>query len=491
MLHRFIMLALLAPAALCAQAPLEYAQRRADLVQKMPEGAMVILGAREPSRDYESFVQAPSFRYLTGFMEPDAALLLVRRGAELRMAVMFVQPRVPSREAWTGERVGVQGIQNRTGMVGRPSTDLFRVLDSLGNQGLVINVVGDVASIVPLPDQVRTADEQLIDRLKARDPKVRVALVNTVVEELRGRKSATEITLIRNAVDLTMRAFLEVIPAIHQGMNEFELEALIEYTFRRNGADGPAFASSVGSGPNSTTRHYTTNDRFFGVTDLVVMDVGASYKGYAADITRTVPVSGVFSPEQKDIYQLVRAAQTAAERQATNGTAARLMTDSANATIARGLARLGLIDGPDATYDCSAGAQPRQCSQYRLYFMHGIGHGIGLEVHDPEQFYFGGRIQPGSAFTIEPGVYVRERIIEELPLTARNQQIAARIRQAVTRYKNIGVRIEDDYISTTSGVERISLVPREIEEIEALMKTPSAGVAARDEFRVEKYRAGP
>ena len=123
--------------------------------------------------------------------------------------------------------------------------------------------------------------------------------------------------------------------------------------------------------------------------------------------------------------------------------------------------------------------------------MHGIGHGIGLEVHDPDQYYFTGRIQPGSAFTIEPGVYVREHVLDEIPDTPRNREYAARVRKAVAQYKNIGVRIEDDYIATTQGVEWVSQVPRELNEIEELMKKGSTGVAVRDEFRVEKYRLIP
>jgi Xaa-Pro aminopeptidase len=123
--------------------------------------------------------------------------------------------------------------------------------------------------------------------------------------------------------------------------------------------------------------------------------------------------------------------------------------------------------------------------------MHGVGHGIGLEVHDPDQFYFTGKIQPGSAFTIEPGIYVREHVLEEIPDTPRNREFAKKVRDAVSVYKNTGVRIEDDYVATTQGVEWLSQVPREINEIEALMKQGSTGVAARDELRVEKYRMIP
>ena len=247
----------------------------------------------------------------------------------------------------------------------------------------------------------------------------------------------------------------------------------------------------MGSGPNATTLHYNANDRFIGGNDLIVMDIGASFHGYAADVTRTVPASGVFTREQREVYQVVRDAQAAAERQATLGSQARLMSDAANAVISAGLTKLGLIESPGALYDCVGGAAPRQCEQFRLYYMHGLGHGIGLEVHDPEQSDVIGTIQPGSAFTIEPGIYVREHLLEEIPDTPRNREFAARVRNAVTLYRNLGVRIEDDYIATTAGVEWVSQVPREITEIEAMMKRGSAGIAARDDFRVEKYRMIP
>ncbi len=486
-------LLLFVPAALAAQNQLEYAGRRADLAAKLPDGVFVALGGHEPAQDYLSFYQTPSFYYLTGFKEPDAALVMIKQGGAIRSATMFVRPRQPSREVWTGARVGVEGVGTLIGIRGRPTADLYKVLDSLAITNQPFAVLGELSTQSDDEGAIiyRTPDEQVFDRLKRKNPGLKITPANDLVDQLRSRKSAAEIIMIRNAVDITVRAFKEVIPAVKQGMNEFELQALIEYTFRRNGADRPSFSTIVGSGPNATTLHYNADDRFVGAMDLVVMDIGASFKGYSADITRTVPVSGTFSPEQRTIYQLVRDAQAAAERQATLGNSARLMTDSSNGVLARGLARLGLIESPEATYDCTTGPTPRQCAQLQLYYMHGLGHGIGLEVHDPEQFTYSGKIQPGSAFTIEPGVYVREHILEEIPDTPRNRELATKLRGVVNTYRNIGVRIEDDYIATTQGVERISLAPREIAEIEALMKQGSAGVAARDELRVEKYRMIP
>ena len=493
MIRRFAVAVLLLPSLLRAQPALEFTGRRADLAAKLTDGVVVALGGHEPSQDYLSFEQSPSFYYLTGFKEPDAALVMFVKGGALQSATLYVNPKQPSREVWTGTRVGVEGVSALTGLRGRPISDFPRVLDSLANSGIPFHVIGEVSR--PPEEEgalsFRTPDEQIFDRIKRKYPSLKLTVVNDAVEQLRGTKSAAEIVLIRNAVDITVRAQKEVIPSIKPGMNEFELQALIEYTFRRNGADRPSFSTVVGSGPNSTTLHYNRDDRFIGSNDLVVMDIGASFRGYAADVTRTVPANGTFSPEQRIIYQIVRDAQRAAERQAKVGAAARLMSDSASATLAAGLTRIGLIDSPNATYDCGSGAQPRQCLQLQLYYMHGIGHGIGLEVHDPDQYYYTGKIEAGSVFTIEPGVYVREHLLEEIPDTPRNKEFASRIRHAVTQYQNIGVRIEDDYLATTKAVEWLSQFPREMNEIEDLMQKGSTGVAARDEFRVEKYRLIP
>jgi Xaa-Pro aminopeptidase len=212
-------------------------------------------------------------------------------------------------------------------------------------------------------------------------------------------------------------------------------------------------------------------------------------EGYAADVTRTVPVSGTFSAEQREIYQLVRDAQAAAEREVQPGADAALMVRAAAQTLATGLARLGLIQAADATFDCTVNDAISQCPQYQLFYMHGLGHGIGLEVHDPEQFYLTRRFEAGSAFTIEPGIYVREHVLETLADTPRNRQIAAALRAAVAKYANIGVRIEDDYIVTAEGVEWISRAPREIAEIEAAMREPFTAPAARDRAVIDWYRA--
>jgi Xaa-Pro aminopeptidase len=401
--------------------------------------------------------------------------------------MVFVEPSDPDREVWTGARMGPSGATARTGIPARPIAALRMTLDSILARDSVLFVVGNLESPAA---GIITPDAQYAASVAQEHAGLRVADATSHVAKLRGTKSPAELALITKAAAITVDAERAAMATVAPGLNEFEVQARIEYTFRRDGADRPSFASIVGSGPNSTTLHYNSDDRFMADGELVVMDVGASYQGYAADVTRTVPVSGSYSPDQRAIYQLVRDAQAAAERQATVGAVARLMNDSATATLAAGLTKLGLIESPTATYDCGVnvgdnGARNR-CPQYTLYYMHGLGHGIGLDVHDPEQFYYTGRIGTGSAFTIEPGLYVRANLAAILPQTTRNRAMLAAIGPAITRYGNIGVRIEDDYLAIGDHVERVSTAPREMSEIEAAMRQrpPSD---ARDSTKIDWY----
>jgi Xaa-Pro aminopeptidase len=464
------------PAAAQVSQP-EHAARRDSLLARVGDGIVLVLGAPEPVHDYLSFFQAPDFLYLTGVVEPDAALVMVRRGAE-RTSWMFVQPRDPAAEVWSGRRIGVDGITRLTGMRGRGVGDLGVVVDSLLGAGLPLLVVGDYSD---RPEPIRTRDEQLVGELIAKKPRATVRVGNGLVAGLRRTKSAAELDLLRKSIDITADAHREAMRSIEPGMNEFEVQALIEYTFRRNGADRPGFATIVGSGPNSTTLHYNADDRFMNAGEVVVMDIGASYRGYSADVTRTVPVTGVFSPEQRAIYEIVRAAQRAAEEAAKPGVSLAGLNMTASRVLAEGLARLGLIEGVDATFECSTGMR---CRQLGLFYMHGLGHDIGLEVHDPQS----STLAIGTAFTIEPGIYVRSNLLEVIPDTPANRGLRARLGPLVARYGDIGVRIEDDYFVTTDGVEWVSRAPREIDEVEMLMREPYSGPAARDVVKVNWYR---
>jgi Xaa-Pro aminopeptidase len=450
-----------------AVARAEFAARREALAATLPSDAVILaLGGREPREDYVSFFQSTNFYYLTGMREPDAALVGVKQGASVAWT-LFVQPKEPSREVWTGKRVGPENAEQVWGVRGRSMAELDAVVDSLlrALPAPALNVVADLGFANRL-----TLDDQYIAAVKSRVPTLTVRNIAREVGKLRAYKSDAELALIKRATAITVGAHADAAKAVKPDGFEYEVQADLERAFRRQGAERPSFSSIVGSGPNGTTLHYNANDRQMKRGEMVVVDIGASFDGYAADMTRSYPVGGTFTPEQRAVYQVVRDAQAAAERQARGGRRAGLMSDSSNAVLAAGLAKLGLIESPDATYDCSADGKT-QCKQYRLFYMHGLGHGIGLEVHDPDRYEVDGTLQPGSVFTIEPGIYVRENVLDVLPKTERNGALAAKLARAVATYRNIGVRIEDDYLIARDGsLEWLTKSPREIQEIEAAMR---------------------
>jgi Xaa-Pro aminopeptidase len=463
----------------------EYEQRRATLAGKLSDGVLIARGASEPVLDYSAFFQSPNFLYLTGYREPAATLVMTKGGGDVRWT-LFVQKKVPAVEVWSGQRNGAAGATRLTGIPARHAEELGAFLDSLLARNPKVHIVADIAE----SGDTLNKDDNFVRKLKQEHPGATIAGANDLLQQMRAVKSPAELELLRKAIAITLEGHREAMRATEPGMNEFEIQALVEYTFRRNGADRPGYASIVGSGPNGTTLHYNRDDRFMRAGEMMVMDVGALYGGYSADITRSFPISGTFTPEQKAIYTIVRDAQAAAERNAKPGKTWKAMSDSASRVIAAGLAELGLIEAADATFDCGPANAPSKCPQVGLYYMHGLGHGIGLEVHDPDQYYFTGVIGTGSAFSIEPGIYVRENLIDVIADTPANRKLKEKIAATVKRYANIGVRIEDNYLVTPEGTEWASCgLPREIEEIEALMKEPSTGPAERDSARVEWYRS--
>jgi Xaa-Pro aminopeptidase len=482
-------LALAGTVAHAQQLPLtEYAARRAALGRLAGDGAVVVLGSPEPLHDYEYFSQSPHLRYLTGWYAPFGALLLLRSGNE-QHEVLFVPPRNPAAEVWTGTVPSFAEAQRLSGLPTRDIRELPAVCDSLLGEHVRMRIVGELEGPgSPIAEAV-TTDRAFMNALAKKHPDAALSDGAPLVLSLRGHKSAAEIALLQTSIDITVRAHQEVMRTLAPGWNEFEVQALVEYTFRRNGAERPGFTSIAGSGDNATTLHYWRNDRPIQNGELMVLDIGASFGGYSADVTRTMPVNGRFSAEQRAIYTLVRQAQVAGE-QATRAGAPRYAPEAAAAeTLARGLTALGLIESATATYDCEVNSD-RQCPQVRLYYMHGLGHGIGLEVHDPDMSD-GSTWASGSVVTIEPGVYVRRNMAEVLPDTPRNRTILSHISGAVARYAGIGVRIEDDYLLTDSGLTWLSKLPREAGEVEALMQAPRAATPLpRDTARVEQYRRG-
>jgi Xaa-Pro aminopeptidase len=464
----------LLPAALAAQTipDAEYAARRDSLAGRIDSGVVVAYGGRTPVGP-ERFTQLPAFRYLTGFLEPDAAFVMVVRPGS-RRATLFTAERDPRRALYDGFPPDTVEVARRTGIAARSLAALPQYLDSLGDAGLTFYTLRDFATADASETDSLTRGASYLRRFADGHPGVTLLDAHPILDSLRTRKSPAEQAMLRRAIALTVGALREVMRTLKPGMWEYQVEALFQSAFRRNGGDGAAFVSIIGSGPNSTQYHYNANDRRIGKGEVVVMDVGAAYGGYAADVTRTLPASGRFSAEQRAIYQIVRDAQAAAEKAAGPGASFEAWREAAREVVARGVARLGLTEGVDATFDPpwadQCAGNPVACTQGFLYMAHGLGHGIGLEVHDrPHPWYGTGTFQAGDVFTIEPGIYVSRKLLDILPDTPRNRAMIAKVRPVVERYHDIGIRIEDDYLITDGGAEWLSRAPREISEIEAEM----------------------
>ncbi|HEU4681182.1 MAG TPA: Xaa-Pro aminopeptidase [Gemmatimonadales bacterium] len=476
------LLVLLLPTSVFAQGipTAEYAARRDSLAAHLDSGVVIAFGAPDPV-GMGHWAQLPAFRYLTGFLEPNAALLVIKKGGSTS-AILFTTSRDPRRALYDGFPPDSAAVVRQTGLAVRSLPALWPMVDSLVGSGLPAYDLRDFATADAATQDTLTRGARFMGDLLARKPDLIVRGAHPIVDSLRRRKSPAELALLRRAIAVTVTAHKEALRHTRPGMWEYQVEALIEGTFRSAGCDGPAFPSIVGSGPNSTQYHYQKNDRRMRAGDLLVMDIGASCNGYAADITRTIPVSGRFTPEQSTIYQMVRDAQTASQRVARPGASWAAWRDSARAVESRGLAWLGLIESADATFDppwaerCQR--SPEACTQAFLYMAHGLGHGIGLEVHDPPHPYVGtGTFQEGDVFTIEPGLYISTRLLDMLPDTPKNRAMIAKVRPVVERYQNIGVRIEDDYVITATGVEWLSRAPREIAEIQGARRLTRPVVA--------------
>jgi Xaa-Pro aminopeptidase len=458
----------------------EYAARRDSLAARIGDGVVIAFGGRTPVTDFGTFFQLPAFHYLTGYDEPDAAFVMVARGGH-EASTLFVSPVDPRRAFYYGFRPDSASIARSLGLPSLPIAALATSVDRLTGMGLPVYDLADFEDADFARVDTLTRGQQFLKAVAARHPGLVVKDGNQIVDQLRARKSPAEVALLTRAAEISAEGHRAVMQG-PEPRHEFEIAALVEYTFKKLGAERPAYGSIVGAGVNGTQLHYMKDTAVARPGDLVVIDAAAEYHGYAADITRTLPVSGTFTPAQRAVYQLVRDAQAAAERVAKPGGSARAAEDSSFLVRARGLAALGIVDSVNAaidppwTTDCKATPLPRNCTQAYLWTIHGISHGLGLAVHDPAQFYYGDRTyQPGDAFTIEPGIYLSTRSLAALPDTRRNRAYIARVRPIIQKYENTGVRIEDDYVVTDTGVIRISAgAPREISEIEALAKLRGA-----------------
>jgi len=451
----------------------ELAARRTAFAERVGNGVVVAFGGRTLVHDFTTFYQLAAFRYLTELNEPDHAFVMVVRDKVPQTTLFLTKPE-PRTAFYYGQGTDSTNSLERTGLPARSYGAIWGVLDSLVASGLPFYHIPDVETMDFARADTLTRGQEAIKLLGRKHPQLTVRNAMPHVLAVRARKSAAELALLRKAVEISSEGHRAAMLTANP-QHEYELRAALEYEFTRRGAERPAYGSIIGAGYNGTTLHYMKAAAPVKPTDLVVMDAGAEYRGYAADVTRTIPVSGTYTPAQRALYQLVLDAQKAAERNSKPGMSIRAAADSAVAVRTRGLAALGLIESEDAMYDppwrVDCTARPASCRQADLWMIHGISHGIGLAVHDPLQGdQNGGRFAEGDAFTIEPGIYISTRSLDVLPDTPRNRQFKAKVLAKVQQYQNTGVRIEDDYIITDKGLERISLVPREIDEIEALMK---------------------
>jgi Xaa-Pro aminopeptidase len=412
-----------------------------------PRGLAVVLGGVEAGGgidDLHEFRQDPDLYYLTGTHEAGSALILVPGGVDVEgrvvQEILFVPPRSPAAEVWLGRRFGPGRAMTELGVeLALPNTRFREIVAPLvadpRRPALLLPFPAAVAPATALSSQIGALAEAVAARGGAYDD----TSLRGVLNGLREVKAEEELALLRRAVDITTTAHVEVIRALQAGWAEYEIQAVIEYTFRRMGSERPGFPSIVGSGENSVLLHYDTNRRVTRSGDLVVMDVGASYRGYTADVTRTVPVSGAFTTEQRAIYDLVLEAQREGIAAARAGASFGAPGEAASQILARGLAKLGLLRRADDRLGL------------QRFFPHGTSHYLGLQVHDVGSYR---ALKPGVVITVEPGIY-----IPPAP-------------DVDPRWWNIGVRIEDVVLVTEDGPVVLShAAPTRPDEIEALMRT--------------------
>ncbi len=454
----------------------EFGARRDSLAAKLGDGLLVAFGGRTPVTDFGPFFQLPDFRYLTNYNEPDAIFVMQVKGGKAQ-STLFITAAGARQAFYYGRRPDSLTVVTTLGMQARSAGVVEAVIDSMAAGVRTVFTLADFSAADFATQDSLTRGQQWERRFAAAHPAMTMRDAHPYVYQVRAKKSAAELALIRKAAEISSEGHRAAM-RLQGPTKEYELQAAIEYEFMRGGGARPSYGSIVGSGIRGTQLHYMKNRGDLKPGELVVIDAATEYEGYAADVTRSIPVNGTYTPEQRAMYQLVLDAQLAAERNSKVGMSSIAAQDSSEDVRARGLARLGLIEGADASLDMpwrtDCANAPRSCRQAMFWMIHGISHGIGLAVHDPAQFYSGKRtFQIGDSFTIEPGIYISTAMLDALPDTPKNRAFIAKVRSAVLRYQNTGVRIEDDYIVTENGTERVSTAPREIDEIEALMKRNS------------------
>jgi Xaa-Pro aminopeptidase len=479
-IHRFpalLTLALVIAPALALAGPLQddLKARRARAMERLGPEAIAIFWSA-PTRVYSGDVdyeyrQDSNLLYLTGIDQPETILVLMP-GNATRRELLFVRQGDARREHWEGHTLTTEEAAAQSGIETVMTVDRF---DSF---------VAGVFSRRPMPDAANDSDafvtalangktrlalllepqptlttppgpvRQFAANLRERFFGFTVQDATSILSDLRQIKTPYEQTLMRKSVAISSEAHKAGMREAAAGKYEYEVEAAIEHVYLKNGAMSWGYPSIVGSGPNATILHYEKSSRKMEAGDLLLVDAAANYQGYTGDITRTYPVGGTFTAPQREIYSIVLAAQEAGIAAAKAGNKVTDIQAACDDVLRSGLVRLGLVT--DTTGQ-----------QFKIWATHGVSHWIGMDVHDvgvPRP------LGPGMTFVIEPGIYVREAALANLSPTPENAAFIAKVRPVVEKYRNIGVRIEDSFLLTEGGLERLSNgVPRTIEEIERFL----------------------
>ena len=429
--------------------PEEFARRRAQLAGMVGEGGVAILPAapvRMRSRDVEyRYRQDSDFYYLTGFAEPNAVAVLVPGRASGEF-LLFCRERDPDKELWDGSRAGPDGAVEYFG-----ADDAFPIDDIDDILPGIMESCSRVYYTMGMYSDFDTRIAEWVNALRGREsrgvhtPQEFVAL-DHLLHDMRLYKSRAEISAMRRSAKVAVKAHERAMRTVRPGLYEYEVEAEFRYEFRRNDA-WVSYSPIVGSGANTCTLHYVGNNSALSDGDLLLIDAGCELDYYASDITRTMPVNGKFSPEQRAVYEIVLEAQYAAIEATRKGNHWNDPHDAAVKIITSGLKSLGLLKGSVDTL-VEEGA-------YADFFMHRTGHWLGMDVHDVGDYKVGDQwrlLEPGMVMTVEPGIYI--------PASSRIPE----------RYHNIGIRIEDDVLVTSNGADVLSKgLAKDIDAVEAMM----------------------
>ena len=418
-----------------------------------PNSVAIVPAAHEATRSYDTeykFRQDSDFWYLTGFPEPDAIAVLDPANKKSPYT-LYVRPRDPLMETWFGRREGVDGAVKNYGVdkafsVEKFAEDLPKILD--GHDQLYYRFAVDKA----LDQQILNYfTEQRVRRLKTAYPPHTIIDPTIITGEMRLHKNDDEVAMMQKAATISAEAHILAMKKVRPGMNEFQVESLIEAYMRENGASGVAYNSIIGGGENATILHYVENNRPLKDGDLILIDAGAEYNGYAADITRTFPINGKFTKAQRDVYDVVLDVQEKCIEFTKTGNTVKGRQEYSIELLTEGMKKLGLLKGK--TKDLI------KKKAYLKYYMHGVGHYLGLDVHDAGRYFTDQAAKnskpfaAGMVLTVEPGLY-----------------IPPDDKSAPAKYRGIGIRIEDDVLVTKEGnLNLTAKVPKNADEIESLM----------------------